>query len=89
MFPLTTAPIFIAAASSVVFPAERAPAVVKPGSLDINVLMVVAVVGDRDQTVRRGRDGRLFAAAQWLEAQSLDRAGRRLASCSIWRRPTC
>jgi Cd2+/Zn2+-exporting ATPase len=59
-----------------VFPAERAWQSIKRGSLDINVLMVVAVIGA--VVIRQFEEAAmvvsLFAAAQWLEAQSLDRA---------------
>ena len=76
-------PLFIAAAViGSVFPAQRAWQSIKRGSLDINVLMVVAVVGAI--AIRQFEEAAmvvsLFAAAQWLEAQSLDRARRRSAS---------
>ena len=62
--------------SASVFPAQRAWQSIKRGSLDINVLMVVAVVGAI--AIRQFEEAAmvvsLFAAAQWLEAQSLDRA---------------
>ena len=76
-FPEWSAPIFIAATIvGSVFPAERAWQSIKRGSLDINVLMVVAVIGA--VVIRQFEEAAmvvsLFAAAQWLEAQSLDRA---------------
>ena len=76
-FPGWSAPIFIAATIvGSVFPAERAWQSIKRGSLDINVLMVVAVIGA--VVIRQFEEAAmvvsLFAAAQWLEAQSLDRA---------------
>ena len=76
-FPDWSAPIFIAAAIvGSVFPAQRAWQSITRGSLDINVLMVVAVVGAL--AIRQFEEAAmvvsLFAAAQWLEAQSLDRA---------------
>ncbi|HEX6164390.1 MAG TPA: heavy metal translocating P-type ATPase, partial [Vicinamibacterales bacterium] len=59
-----------------VFPAQRAWQSVKRGTLDINVLMVIAVIGAI--AIREFEEAAmvvsLFAAAQWLEAQSLDRA---------------
>jgi len=59
-----------------VFPAQRAWQSLKRGSLDINVLMVIAVIGA--MAIREYEEAAmvvtLFAAAQWLEAQSLDRA---------------
>jgi len=76
-FPAWSAPIFIAAAVvGSVFPAQRGWQSIKRGSLDINVLMVVAVIGA--VAIRHFEEAAmvvsLFAAAQWLEAQSLDRA---------------
>jgi Cd2+/Zn2+-exporting ATPase len=59
-----------------VFPAQRAWQSIKRGSLDINVLMIIAVMGA--MAIREYEEAAivvtLFAAAQWLEAQSLDRA---------------
>ena len=59
-----------------VFPSQRAWQSIKRGSLDINVLMVIAVMGA--MAIREYQEAAmvvtLFAAAQWLEAQSLDRA---------------
>lgn len=76
-FPEWSTPLFIAATLiGSVFPARRAWQSVRAGSLDINVLMVVAVVGAL--AIRQFEEAAmvvsLFAAAQWLEAQSLDRA---------------
>jgi Cd2+/Zn2+-exporting ATPase len=76
-FPEWSVPIFIAAVvAGSVFPAQRAWQSIKRGSLDINVLMVVAVIGA--MAIREFEEAAmvvsLFAAAQWLEAQSLDRA---------------
>ena len=69
--------LFVAAATiGSVFPAQRAWKAIRRGSLDINVLMVVAVIGAI--VLREYEEAAmvvtLFAAAQWLEAQSLDRA---------------
>ena len=76
-FPDWSAPIFIAATIvGSVFPAQRAWQSITRGSLDINVLMVIAVIGA--VAIRQFEEAAmvvsLFAAAQWLEAQSLDRA---------------
>lgn len=76
-FPEWTTPIFIVATLiGAVFPSQRAWQSIKRRSLDINVLMVVAVVGAL--AIRQFEEAAmvvsLFAAAQWLEAQSLDRA---------------
>lgn len=78
-FPEWTAPVFIlAAVVGAVFPAQRAWQSIKRRSLDINVLMVIAVAGAI--AIRQYEEAAmvvsLFAAAQWLEAQSLDRARR-------------
>jgi Cd2+/Zn2+-exporting ATPase len=78
-FPEWTAPVFIAATVvGAVFPARRAWESIKRRSLDINVLMVLAVIGAI--AIRQFEEAAmvvsLFAAAQWLEAQSLDRARR-------------
>ena len=69
--------MFVAAAVvGSVFPAQRAWTSIRRGALDINVLMVVAVAGAI--AIREYEEAAmvvtLFAAAQWLEAQSLDRA---------------
>jgi Cd2+/Zn2+-exporting ATPase len=76
-FPAWSVPVFIAATIvGAVFPAQRAWQSLKRRSLDINVLMVMAVVGA--VAIRQFEEAAmvvsLFAAAQWLEAQSLDRA---------------
>lgn len=75
--PEWSTPIFIAAAAiGSVFPAQRAWHSIKRRSLDINVLMIVAVIGAL--VIRQFEEAAmvvsLFALAQWLEAQSLDRA---------------
>jgi Zn2+/Cd2+-exporting ATPase len=59
-----------------VFPAQRAWGSIKRRSLDINVLMVIAVIGAMfiGEYEEAAMVVTLFAAAQWLEAQSLDRA---------------
>jgi Cd2+/Zn2+-exporting ATPase len=75
--PGWSVPIFIAAALiGSVFPAQRAWTSITRRSLDINVLMLVAVAGA--MVIRQFEEAAmvvsLFALAQWLEAQSLDRA---------------
>ncbi len=77
--PWWTAPALIAATLvGAVFPVRRAVSSLRRGSLDINVLMVVAVAGAL--AIRQFEEAAvvvfLFSAAQWLEAQSLDRARR-------------
>jgi Zn2+/Cd2+-exporting ATPase len=64
-----------------VFPAQRAWRSITHGSLDINVLMVVAVMGAMaiGEYEEAAMVVTLFAAAQWLEAQSLDRARRAIS----------
>jgi Cd2+/Zn2+-exporting ATPase len=76
-FPDWSVPLFlIATVIGGVFPAQRAWQSIKRGTLDINVLMVIAVVGA--VAIRQFEEAAmvvsLFALAQWLEAQSLDRA---------------
>jgi Cd2+/Zn2+-exporting ATPase len=69
--------LFVAAALiGSIFPAQRTFQSLRRGSLDINALMVIAVAGA--VAIGEFEEGAmvvsLFAAAQWLEAQSLDRA---------------
>jgi len=76
-FPSWSTPLFLAAtAVGSVFPAQRAVQSIRRSALDINVLMVVAVIGAVaiEQFEEAAMVVSLFAAAQWLEAQSLDRA---------------
>ena len=65
-----------------IFPAQRALHALRRGSLDINALMVIAVIGA--VTIGEYEEAALvvslFAAAQWLEAQSLDRARKAIGS---------
>ena len=75
--PAWSTPLFVmAAAVGSIFPAQRAWRSLQRGSLDINVLMIIAVVGA--VLIRQYEEAAmvvsLFALAQWLEAQSLDRA---------------
>jgi Cd2+/Zn2+-exporting ATPase len=64
-----------------VFPAARAWQSVQRRTLDINVLMVVAVMGAMalGEFEEAAMVVTLFAAAQWLEAQSLDRARKAIS----------
>lgn len=76
-FPAWTTPLFLAAtAVGGLFPVQRAWESIKRRSLDINVLMIIAVAGAI--AIRQYEEAAmvvsLFALAQWLEAQSLDRA---------------
>ncbi|MDH4063687.1 MAG: HAD-IC family P-type ATPase, partial [Acidobacteriota bacterium] len=70
-------PLFLlASAVGVVFPAQRAWDALARGRLDINALMVVAVLGA--VIIGEWREAAmvvfLFAVAQWLEARSVARA---------------
>ena len=70
-------PLFlIATIVGAVFPAQRAWQSITRGTLDINVLMVIAVAGAVaiHEYEEAAMVVSLFALAQWLEAQSLDRA---------------
>ncbi|KAF0161259.1 MAG: Cd2+/Zn2+-exporting ATPase, partial [Caulobacteraceae bacterium] len=77
LFPAWVNPLFIVAAIvGIIFPAQRALQALRRGSLDINALMVIAVagavaIGEYEEAAMVVS---LFAAAQWLEAQSLERA---------------
>jgi len=76
-WPSWSVPIFVVATiAGAVFPAQRAARALRKGVLDINALMVIAVAGAL--AIRQWEEAAmvvsLFAAAQWLEAQSLDRA---------------
>lgn len=82
-FPQWGTPVFvIATLIGSVFPAQRAWRSLQRGSLDINVLMIVAVAGAL--VIRQFEEAAmvvsLFALAQWLEAQSLDRARQAIGS---------
>ena len=70
-----------AAVIGAVFPAERAWRSVRRGALDINALMVIAVTGALliGEYEEAAMVVTLFAAAQWLEAQSMDRARQAIA----------
>ena len=75
-------PVFTAAAIvGSIFPAQRALASLRRGSLDINALMIIAVAGAVliDQVEEAAMVVLLFSLAQWLEVQTLDRARRAIA----------
>jgi Cd2+/Zn2+-exporting ATPase len=73
---LSVAAFVIAAVAGGVFPARRAIASVRTRSLDINFLMLVAVIGA--MFLREWAEAAtvvfLFSIAQWLESRSMDRA---------------
>jgi len=90
VFPAWVNALFVVAALvGSVFPAQRAIQSLRRGSLDINALMVIAVAGALaiGEYEEAAMVVSLFAAAQWLEAQSLDRArkaiGRLLDSAPV------
>ena len=77
VYPWWATVVFVAAALiGSIFPAQRALQSVRRGTLDINALMVIAVLGAVaiGEFEEAAMVVSLFAAAQWLEAQSLDKA---------------
>ena len=75
--PMWTISAFLfAALTGGVFPAQRALASIRVRELDINVLMLVAVVGAAflGEWAEAGTVVFLFGIAQWLESRSMDRA---------------
>jgi Cd2+/Zn2+-exporting ATPase len=74
--PLAVASLIAAAVTGGVFPARRAIGSLRGRELDINVLMLVAVIGAMflGEWAEAGTVVFLFAIAQWLEARSMDRA---------------
>jgi Cd2+/Zn2+-exporting ATPase len=75
--PLLSVALFVSATvAGGVFPARRALVALRTRSVDINVLMVIAVAGA--MALREWFEGAsvvfLFALAQWLEARTLERA---------------
>jgi Cd2+/Zn2+-exporting ATPase len=74
--PLAIAAFVTAAVTGGVFPARRAVRSLRTRELDINVLMLVAVVGAMflREWAEAGTVVFLFAIAQWLESGSMDRA---------------
>jgi Cd2+/Zn2+-exporting ATPase len=75
--PAWISPLFLAAViTGSVFPAQRAWASVRRGALDINALMVIAVIGALaiGEWEEAAMVVFLFAVAQWLESRSVERA---------------
>jgi Cd2+/Zn2+-exporting ATPase len=75
--PDTAAVCFaVAAVAGGIFPARRAVVAIRSRSLDINTLMVVAVVGALllGEWLEAASVVFLFAVAQWLEVRTLERA---------------
>ena len=74
--PLAIAAFVTAAVTGGVFPARRAMRSLRGRELDINVLMLVAVVGAMflREWAEAGTVVFLFAIAQWLESRSMERA---------------
>jgi Cd2+/Zn2+-exporting ATPase len=74
----TAAPalFLLAAASGAVYPARRALTAVRTRTIDINVLMVIAVVGALilGDLAEAASVVFLFSLAQWLEVRTLERA---------------
>lgn len=75
--PALAAPLYlISAAAGAVYPSRRAWTAIRSGTLDINVLMVIAVAGAlvlRDY-LEAASVVFLFAVAQWLEVRTMARA---------------
>jgi Cd2+/Zn2+-exporting ATPase len=81
--PAWSQPLFLAAvAAGVVFPARRAWTALGRGALDINALMVIAVVGAIviGEWEEAAMVVFLFAVAQWLESRSVERARHAIRS---------
>ncbi len=77
VYPAWVNTLFVVAALvGSIFPGQRALQALRRGTFDINALMVIAVVGAVaiGEFEEAAMVVSLFAAAQWLEAQSLDRA---------------
>jgi Cd2+/Zn2+-exporting ATPase len=74
--PWRLAAFLIAAVAGGVFPARRAAAAIRLRELDINTLMIVAVIGALflGEWAEAGTVVLLFAIAQWLESRSMERA---------------
>lgn len=66
----------VATVAGGVFPARKAMSAIRQRTLDINVLMLVAVIGAivLGEWAEAGTVVFLFAIAQWLESRSMDRA---------------
>jgi Zn2+/Cd2+-exporting ATPase len=75
--PLVAAELYLAAAAvGGVFPVRRAFSALRSRTVDINALMVIAVIGALalNQWQEAASVVFLFALAQWLEARTLERA---------------
>jgi Zn2+/Cd2+-exporting ATPase len=82
-FPRTAIAWYLAAAMlGGVFPARRALVALRTRSVDINVLMVVAVIGAvaLGELLEAASVVFLFAVAQWLEARTLERARQAISA---------
>ena len=78
----SVAAFLVSAASGVVYPARRAWVSLKSRALDINTLMVIAVLGAlalRD-VFEAASVVFLFAIAQWLEVRTMERARRAIGA---------
>jgi Cd2+/Zn2+-exporting ATPase len=66
----------------VIYPVRRAAVAVRSRSVDINVLMVIAVAGAMllGDWIEAGSVVFLFAVAQWLEVRTLERARQAISS---------
>ena len=76
-FPGAAAPaLVIATVIGAIYPARRALIALRTRTLDINVLMIVAVIGATvlGEFLEAASVVFLFAVAQWLEVRTLDRA---------------
>ncbi len=76
-FPRASLPLYVAGATAgIVYPIRRAITAARSRTLDINVLMVVAVVGAMalGDWLEATTVVFLFAIAQWLEVRTMERA---------------
>jgi len=76
-FPRASLPLYLAgAAAGIVYPIRRAITAARSRTLDINVLMVVAVVGAMalGDWLEATTVVFLFSTAQWLEVRTMERA---------------
>jgi Cd2+/Zn2+-exporting ATPase len=81
--PGVTAALFVAATLlGAIFPARRAIAALRTGTIDINVLMMIAVAGALilGERLEAASVVGLFAVAQWLEVRTLERARHAIRS---------
>ncbi|MEQ1757757.1 MAG: cation-translocating P-type ATPase [Vicinamibacterales bacterium] len=81
--PAVSIPLYlISSVAGAVYPARRAWTAIRSGSLDINVLMVVAVAGALvlGDYLEAASVVFLFAVAQWLEVRTMARARQAISS---------